>query len=457
MHLNLKKKVKGFDYNKEVPYQMKAPVGFYDTTEEQENPDEKVRGGLLHKLEGKRRYDDDEKTQKEDQKKKMRGKMKKDLPAVIAQINKLTDPEQIRKKTKLLMPAPQISDVELEEFSKMNTEPQFEQSDEHKVTDTLLSKYSVTPAHTPFSGRTPANFGMRTPARTPLRPDTLLQEAKNLIALTNTETPLAGGENTPLYPSDYSKATPTRKVVQTPNILATPRTQSGNSTPSRNNSGQKTPLRDSLGLNDEIGLTPEATAREERQKQAALREQVKTGLFKLPAPKHEYKILAPELPPDSADDVEIIEEDAIDIAAKKEAQRNKEHNIKMRERSEVLRRNLVRPIKVNPTLSPIPVSDADLHKQAEYLIQLELYNLLINDALQYPVNNQEKQNLSLTMAFERVTEAEMDKAKQLVEEELKEIEPRQYSYEEYSNAWAQCYEDLIYSSFEKKNMLKNQV
>jgi len=69
MHLNLKKKVKGFDYNKEVPYQMKAPVGFYDTTEEQENPDEKVRGGLLHKLEGKRRYDDDEKTQKEDQKK----------------------------------------------------------------------------------------------------------------------------------------------------------------------------------------------------------------------------------------------------------------------------------------------------------------------------------------------------------------------------------------------------
>jgi len=104
--------------------------------------------------------------------------MKKDLPAVIAQINKLTDPEQIRKKTKLLMPAPQISDVELEEFSKMNTEPQFEQSDEHKVTDTLLSKYSVTPAHTPFSGRTPANFGMRTPARTPLRPDTLLQEAK---------------------------------------------------------------------------------------------------------------------------------------------------------------------------------------------------------------------------------------------------------------------------------------
>lgn len=49
------------------------------------------------------------------------------------------------------------------------------------------------------------------------------QEAQNLMALTNVDTPLKGGLNTPLHESDFSGVTPQKQVVQTPNtVLSTP-------------------------------------------------------------------------------------------------------------------------------------------------------------------------------------------------------------------------------------------
>ncbi len=49
------------------------------------------------------------------------------------------------------------------------------------------------------------------------------QEAQNLMALTNIDTPLKGGLNTPLHESDFSGVTPQRQQIQTPNtVLSTP-------------------------------------------------------------------------------------------------------------------------------------------------------------------------------------------------------------------------------------------
>lgn len=49
------------------------------------------------------------------------------------------------------------------------------------------------------------------------------QEAQNLMALTNIDTPLKGGLNTPLHESDFSGVTPQSKQIQTPNtVLSTP-------------------------------------------------------------------------------------------------------------------------------------------------------------------------------------------------------------------------------------------
>jgi len=103
----------------------------------------------------------------------------------------------------------------------------------------------------------------------------VLLEAQNLIALTNAQTPLKGGENTPLHPSDFSGATPRPVQVQTPNPLATPLR-----TPQRTPSGvpvlegSATPrraLRDQLGLNEEGAANPDLTAREEKRRQVCVR------------------------------------------------------------------------------------------------------------------------------------------------------------------------------------------
>ena len=77
----------------------------------------------------------------------------------------------------------------------------------------LLADYSVTPGATPT---------LRTP-RTPAAQDTILQEAQTILALQNVETPLKGGENTPLHESNFEGVTPHKAAVQTPNIvLGTP-------------------------------------------------------------------------------------------------------------------------------------------------------------------------------------------------------------------------------------------
>ena len=65
------------------------------------------------------------------------------------------------------------------------------------------------------------------PSRFPATPCFLFslskKEAQNIMALSNVDTPLKGGLNTPLHQSDFSGVTPQRQVAQTPNtVLGTP-------------------------------------------------------------------------------------------------------------------------------------------------------------------------------------------------------------------------------------------
>lgn len=53
------------------------------------------------------------------------------------------------------------------------------------------------------------------------RPRLSLQEAQNILALHQVDTPLMGGMNTPLQQSDFKGATPQHQVQQTPNNLIT--------------------------------------------------------------------------------------------------------------------------------------------------------------------------------------------------------------------------------------------
>lgn len=127
----------------------------------------------------------------------------------------LNNQEPARKRSKLVLPEPQISDQELQQVVKLGRASEFarEVAAESGVetTDSLLADYSITPQ----AGATP-----RTPAP---QTDRILQEAQNMMALTHVDTPLKGGLNTPLHNSDFSGVMPQSQTVSTPNtVLATP-------------------------------------------------------------------------------------------------------------------------------------------------------------------------------------------------------------------------------------------
>lgn len=84
-----KKKIKGIDYNKEIPFQRKAPAGFYELPDEELRPpeDPSFVNVNLDRLEGKRRTDEEQSKQNMDAK-RAKIREQKNMPAAIMQINK---------------------------------------------------------------------------------------------------------------------------------------------------------------------------------------------------------------------------------------------------------------------------------------------------------------------------------------------------------------------------------
>ena len=82
-------------------------------------------------------------------------------------------------------------------------------------------------------------------------------------------------------------------ISSTPSVAGTPLRGPGGApgaTPMR------TPIRDQLGLNDPEFAGSEASQREMRLREAAERDNLRSGLAGLPAPKNEYQIMVPEVP-----------------------------------------------------------------------------------------------------------------------------------------------------------------
>lgn len=324
--LNPKRKIKGIDYSIEIPFQKMPAPGFYDTSEEKHKQKEPVfRSTTLGRLEGKKKGDQEAEAKRKDIR-KHRIQAEKDLPAMLNQINKMNEAESSRKRSRLALPEPQLSEADLEELAKMEAsgiEELIEDGETKKPTKALVGTYSATPTpHNPVTT-------MRTPARTPAREDTVMREAQNLIALTQTASTLMGGDNAPLVgQSDFSGATPANREVQTPNILATPLRGSKQGVPSgttprkgANAPGMtplRTPLRDQLHINEEDRFGGESE-REERHRQNQQLRQVKEGLSLLPAPKNKFKVVLPEAIEDDQENEESFEEDSADIEAKQRA------------------------------------------------------------------------------------------------------------------------------------------
>ncbi|XP_010553777.1 PREDICTED: cell division cycle 5-like protein [Tarenaya hassleriana] len=399
-----KRKRKGIDYNTEIPFEKRAPPGFYDTAHEDRPADQVKFPTTIEDLEGKRRADVEAQLRKQDI---ARNKIaqRQDAPAAILQANKLNDPEAVRKRSKLMLPPPQISDHELEEIAKMGYTSELlaeneELTEGSAATRALLANYSQTPRQ----GMTP----MRTPQRTPAgKGDAIMMEAENLARLRESQTPLLGGENPELHPSDFSGVTPRKKEIQTPNPMLTPSMTPGGAgltprigmTPSRDGSSfamtpKGTPFRDELHINEDMDILENAKL--ERQRREEARRSLRSGLSDLPQPKNEYQIVAQPPPDDTEEQEEKIEEDMSDRIAREKAEEEGRHQALLRKRSKVLQRDLPRPPAASLELirNSLLSSDGDkssfvpptMIEQADEMIKTELLQLLEHDNAKYPLD-----------------------------------------------------------------------
>ena len=98
----------------------------------------------------------------------------------------------------------------------------------------------------------------------------------------------------------------------------------------------KTPIRDELGLNDPDNLAIGSSKQAERSRQARMNSELRSGLANLPKPQNEYEIRVPEAEEEGDEDMaESMEEDAADVAARKQALQKAREEAELRKRSQV--------------------------------------------------------------------------------------------------------------------------
>ncbi|XP_044499394.1 cell division cycle 5-like protein [Mangifera indica] len=472
-----KRKRKGIDYNAEIPFEKKPPPGFFDVTDE-DRPIEQVKfPTTIEELEGKRRIDVEAQLRRQDIAKNKIAQ-RQDAPSAILQANKMNDPETVRKRSKLMLPAPQITDHELEEIAKMGYASDLLSGNEELTegsgaTRALLANYAQTPQQV----MTPLRTSQRTPAG---KGDAIMMEAENLARLRESQTPLLGGENPELHPSDFSGVTPKKREIQTPNPMLTPSATPGGvgltprigMTPSTDGysfgvTPKGTPIRDELHINEDMDIHD--SAKLEQRRQADLRRNLRSGLSNLPQPKNEYQIVIQPPAEDNEEPEEKIEEDMSDRLARERAEEEARQQALLRKRSKVLQRELPRPPVASLELIRNSLLGADGDKssfvsptsteQADELIRKELLTLLEHDNAKYPFekNAEKKKKSSKRSAngsavpipvIEDFEEEELMEADKMIKEETQYLRVsmghENESLDEFVEAHNTCLNDLMY-------------
>jgi pre-mRNA-splicing factor CDC5/CEF1 len=374
------------DYNADIPFERKALNGFYDTAEEMaQNEAQRAafdprKQQLANKRKGEGEEDNDRKRKKTD-KEGASDSYKAALKA--GQLQKIREAEQSSKRRGLVLPSPQVSEGELEDIVKMGRMGEAAnlraRESENDATRGLVNTYSTLNAGTPI----------RTP-KAPEQEDHIANEIRNIRALNDTNSALLGGENTPLHEgassTGFDGITPRKQTISTPNPMATPLRADGvGATPGRPGQTPMRTPRDTLSLNQDGGMSMvSATPRDLRMRDLAVRNQVKSGLASLPKPKDsEWEFDIPDEEKELMQVDEMTEEDAAERDRRERERREAEEALEFRRRTQVMQKNLPRPVHVDlPSLLKQASSITDV---AESLIAKESANLMANDAMRYPV------------------------------------------------------------------------
>lgn len=362
------------DYNADIPFEKKAAPGFYDTNEEM-SLNERQRANFDPRkqqlAQAKRKQDE------EDEAGRKRRKADKDAPSAsyrealkAGQSQRLREAEQSSKRRALNLPAPQVGEGELEDIVKMgmigeraNTMAE----GDNDATRGLVNSYSALNTGAPI----------RTP-RAPAHEDHIANEIKNIRALTETQSSLLGGENTPLHEgagsTGFESAAPRMQNIVTPNPLATPLG------PGANGVGA-TPLRP--------GQTPLRTPRDNfalnsQSNDMVLRHRLQQGLASLPRPKQQaWDLELPEEEQEVTVAANGLPEDASERDRREREFREAQELLERKRRTQVMQRGLPRPVSVN--LAVLSRAADEIEDPAEQAVAREAALLMAYDAANYPL------------------------------------------------------------------------
>ncbi|KAK3686765.1 Pre-mRNA-splicing factor cef1 [Vermiconidia calcicola] len=310
------KKKGQMDYNADVPFEKAPAPGFYDTQEElvENERAREMFDPRKQQLANKRKGDQEDQDPQEHKRRKNdkdSGSSAFAAAAKAGQLQKIREAEQSSKRRGLVLPAPQVSESELEDIVKMGMSGDkanmMAEASENDATRGLVGSYSNTVGATPI----------RTP-RAPQEEDRVANELRNARARTETQSVLFGGENTPLHESGnattgYAGVAPSKQSLATPNPLATPLRNGMGATPARGPGAtpMRTP-RDNFHLNQEDGTTaPGQTPRDIRLREQATKSSLRGRLAALPKPKEtDFELELPEEQREHAAEANFSAEDA---------------------------------------------------------------------------------------------------------------------------------------------------
>ncbi|KAL2814063.1 hypothetical protein BDW59DRAFT_176575 [Aspergillus cavernicola] len=379
------------DYNADIPFEKPAAPGFYDTMEE-ETRNERQREMFdprKQQLANKRKGDQDDDTERKKRKNDKNSNSAASAAAARAgQMQKIREAEQSSKRRALALPTPQVSESEMEDIIKMGLagDKASKMVGDEGGTRGLMGNYSAIVGGTPI----------RTP-RAPPEEDHIANEIRNIRALTETQSSLLGGENTPLHEGGSSTGfdgiAPRRQQIVTPNPMATPFRQGGavGATPMPGGVGPgSTPLRtprDHFALNQEIGggQLIGSTPKEVKMHENLARQSIRRGLAALPKPKESEWELE-ELPSETTEPTavtEYSEEDSAERDRKEREARARAAEVEHKRQTQVYQRALPRPLVLD--IDALMERASNVTDPIAGLVAKEAALLIANDARRFPV------------------------------------------------------------------------
>ncbi|KAG8628422.1 hypothetical protein KVT40_004295 [Elsinoe batatas] len=381
INIKVTNKKKGqMDYNADIPFEKQAASGFYDTREEQDD-NEREREAFdprKKQLQNKRKGDGEGeqgegKRQKKD---KDSGSAASAAAAKAGQLARLREQEASSKRRGLVLPAPQVSDAEMEDIVKMGLQGERATmtSGENDSTRGLVGDYSSQVGATP----------MRTPMA-PQEEDRIANEIRNARLRTATQSALLGDDSADIQDeatTGYQGAAPAKQTLATPNPY-----KQVNGSAATGATPMRTP-RDTFRLNqgDETALIGQ-TPKDIRTREQAIRNDLRSKLASLPKPKEtDWELELPEERDETAVTTDLSKEDAA-IRDERERQRKEaEAQADLRRQSRVVQKGLPRPSVVDATaLLKIARSEEDPVKRE---IAEGVAALMANDAQKFGARRQ---------------------------------------------------------------------